>query len=167
MLLLADRDPGEGPFHQECGDLLAVHFREHREEIRPPRVADPHLGAVQQIVGPVGGERCLGAHGQRVGARGGLAQAVGGHPLSRGELCEVFGLLGCGAKIGKRLGANSAVSPACDTKSAVAGELLGDPDRGHLPEPQPAVILRHLDGQQSELTGLAEELHRHPRLLML
>ena len=166
-LLPAGGDTGEGFLDDEGGDVLAVHLGENNEDISPRGIGDPHLGAVENVMGLVGGEHGLGLHAEGVGAGAGLTEAVGGHELAGGEPRQVFFLLRLVAEIRDRARADAAVRAAGDAEAREPAELLGDAERRDLAEAETVVSLGHLEAEQAELRGLTEEFRREALLMVL
>ena len=55
--------------HDEGGELLSIHLREHNKKIGETCIGNPHLLAVQDVVFAIAGKVRLGAAIQRIGTR--------------------------------------------------------------------------------------------------
>ena len=167
VFLPARGEAGKSAFDQKSRDVLAVHFGEDGEQVRPTGVGDPHLGAVEHVMFSVRRKRGLGAHAERVGAGAGLAQGVGCHPLAGREFGQVLSLLRFRAEINQRLRADAGVGAHGHAESAQARELFRHADAADLAQAQAAISLRHFHAEQAQFARLAKDLLRPTLLLML
>src|SRR5581483_6782556 len=67
VLFAANREAGEVSFDQKRGKFLAVDFGEDGEQVSKPRVGDPHLLAIQDVMLAIGRKLGASAAVQRVG----------------------------------------------------------------------------------------------------
>ena len=72
MFFFPGRDAGEIPLDKKSGNVLAIHFRKDREQLRPRSIRNPHLGPIEQVMLAVRRKRRFRAHPQRVGTGSGF-----------------------------------------------------------------------------------------------
>ena len=138
------------PFDEEGGEVLAVDLGEDDEEVGEAAVGDALLLAVKAEAA-VGQARRACLVRQRVGARAGLAQAVGATVVPAASPGQVPLLLRVGAEEDRRETSRCRVVGAeGDREDARWPTGLGDDDRGHLVEVEAAVGLRHVDADAAE-----------------
>ena len=166
MLFVTARHSGEGAFHDEGAEQLAVDFREDDEEVCEPAVGDPHLLAVQEeaAVRLSGGAR-LGA--ERIGTRARFAQAVRADQIAGQERREILPLLAVSGKKRQRQDHQVRVrSERCPERGGF-GHALADDDRRRLVELNAAIFLGYVDAENPELPAALDEAARESPILLL
>ena len=108
-----------------------------------------------------------GRRGERVGARAGLGERVRREPLARGELRQILLLLRLAAVVDDGQRADAGVRAPRDAEGAELRRAFGDEQRGGLVELETAVRLGHLDREQADLAGAAQQVGHHAVLLLL
>ena len=167
LLFGADDQAGEALLDQEGGEMLLVDLGEDGEQLGKAAVGDELLGAVQDIVLAVVGEhrRGLGAEGVAAGA--GLGQTVGGAPLAGDDLAEILFLLGLGAVVDERQGADAGVGRIGYGKGAAEGHLLTDQHGRGLVQFQAAVLFRGIHHQQAQLAAFLHAVDHDVEVLLV
>ena len=120
VLLGPDGEPGRAALDEEGGELLAVDLGEDGEEVGEARVRDVELRTGELPALAVGRLDRLGLGRQRVRARAGLGQRVGGDHLARGELGEILLPLLVGAEVHERHRPDPDVGAEADRVGALA-----------------------------------------------
>ena len=93
VLFVAGAHAWESALDDEGGEVLAVDFREHDEDVGEAAVGDPHLLAGQReaAVRQLRGAR--GMRAERIGSRAGLAERIRADQLAGDQLRQIAGFL--------------------------------------------------------------------------
>ena len=166
VLFRADGKSRKSSFDQERRKLLAVDFREHREQVGKARVGNPHLLAVEDVVLAVGRKHGTGAAIEGVGAGTRFRQGVRAHNFSRGEARQVLFLLLFGAEINDGQQTDAAVRAPGGGKPAVLGDMVGDDGGGDFVHFEPAIGFGNFDSAQAEVAGFFQQVARNREILV-
>ena len=156
-LVGADGHPRGVPLEQEGGERGAVDLGEEDEQVGPPRVGDPLLGAVHDVVLALGGEhrRRPDVHG--VGAGLGLGQRERRHQLAAHAAVQVAIDLGGGAEVDEGEGADALVGEHRRGQPPELRPALVHAGHGQRAQAEPAVRLGHLRHENAEVGRLPEQ----------
>ena len=166
MFFLPAAHAFERPFHDEGGELFAVDFGKHDEDVGESAVRDPHLLAIEHEAA-VGLLRRAGLGAERVRTGAGLAQAVRAHELAGCQLRQVLLLLLLGSKEHQRQRTEIGLCAECRSERGGARHLLAHDHRGHFVEAEAAIRLGDVGAEQPELAAPLQQLARERPLFLL
>ncbi len=152
---------------EKGGELFAIDLREDRVEIGFAAVGDPHLLAVEDVVGAIRRKVGAGFGGEGIGPGLRLAEAIGADDFGARELRQVLFFLRVGAEEQERQRGDAGVRAVPSAEGAVAGELLGDHHVGGEIHLHAAVFFGREDGFESESRGFAQKRNGNVEIAML
>jgi hypothetical protein len=162
VFLLASAHPrGIRVDHERTDSLVAsgaVEGREHREAIGVASIRDPALGAVQHVVIAVLLGQQLKPRHVRAGGR--LREAEGDQPELPGEMGQPLLALGVAAPQQDRRHSQVVGHDRGGHAAATSGQLLHHEHRVEQGETRAAVLRRDGAARQTQIPGLANDLHR-------
>src|SRR6266487_2223474 len=94
----------------ERREFLPIHFGEDDEQVSKPRIGDPHLLAIQQVILAIGGKRSLRAAIERVRSRRRFGKCISSNRSSASKARQIFLLLRLGTEINDWQSADAGMS---------------------------------------------------------
>ena len=157
VLFVARLEPGEGAFHDERRELLAVDLREHDVHVGEPAVGDPHFLPVQDVMRAFlvqfrARQRILG-----IGTGLRLGEAICADPFAGRQLWQIFFLLRFRAEVHDRQRPDAGVRAVRHREPAVNRELFRQHRRRDLIEPRAAVFFRNSAAHEAHFSGFFHE----------
>lgn len=155
MFLASDADSGEVFFNDESGDFFAIDFGHDKEVVGPLGVADPHFGAVEDVLAVA--FFGAGGHAEGVGAGVRFAEGIGADPLTAGEFGEILLFLFFGSEADESKLRDSAGDAVGDGEAGIEREEFENSSGKVFAESESAVGVRGIDSAEAELTGFFDE----------